>query len=75
MEVRPVEGTNLLLFTKFETKYKVGSIIKLKSGSPPMTVVACDESEVKATWFLENHLQGQAFPLDAVKEVKCVTSI
>lgn len=69
-EVKEVVGTNLLLFTKFEPKYKIGATVRLKSGSPLMTVVGCDENEVHVKWFIKNQLHGDTHPIHAVKEVK-----
>ena len=69
-EVKEVLGTNLLLFTKFEPKYKVGDIVQLRSGGPPMTVVGCDAREVHLRWFVDNHFHGECQPINAVKEVR-----
>jgi uncharacterized protein YodC (DUF2158 family) len=66
MQVKEVVGTNLLLFTKFEPKYKVGDIVRLKSGSPPMTVVACDNIEVQVHWYVGDQLNGANHPIQAV---------
>lgn len=66
--IKEVIGTNLLLFTKFEPKFKVGDIVKLKSGSPLMTVVACDEREVQVHWYVDNQLNGAVHPINAVRK-------
>jgi len=74
-EVKEVVGTNLLLYTKFDPKYKIGDTVRLKSGSPLMTVVACNENEVQVKWFIKNQLHGDTHPLQAVKEAKRGTSL
>lgn len=66
-EVREVVGTNLLLFTKFEPKFQIGDIVRLKSGSPPLTVVACDSTEVQVHWYVGDSLNGANHPIQAVK--------
>jgi uncharacterized protein YodC (DUF2158 family) len=74
-EVKEVVGTNLLVFTKFEPKYRVGDTVQLKSGGPTMTVVACDEREVHLKWFIENNLHGDIQPINAVKKVETNASL
>jgi len=68
-EVKEVLGTNLLVFTKFAPRYKAGDIVQLKSGSPDMTVVGCDQQEVHLKWFVGDQLHGDSQPINAVKEV------
>ena len=68
MQVKEVVGTNLLLFTKFEPKFKVGDIVTLKSGSPLLTVVACDRHEVQVHWYVGEQLNGANHPIQAVKK-------
>jgi uncharacterized protein YodC (DUF2158 family) len=67
-EVKEVVGTNLLLFTKFEPKFKIGDIVQLKSGSPDMTVVDCDQREVRVNWYVGNQLNGACHPVQAVRK-------
>ena len=74
-EVKEVLGTNLLLFTKFDPKFKVGDIVVLKSGSPNMTVICCDEREVQLRWFEGNQLNGTVQPLNAVKRIRSNASV
>ena len=75
MEVKEVVGTNLLLFTKFSPRYKVGDTVQLKSGGPIMTVVNCDEKEVQLRWFKESQLHGDVQPINAVKRVRNGASV
>lgn len=44
-------------------KYKIGNVVKLKSGGPEMTVVNFDEKEklVQCQWFEESHLIMEEF--------------
>jgi len=69
-EVKEVVGTNLLLYTKFEPKFRIGDTVKLKSGSPLMTVVSCDNTEVQVNWYVGNQLNGANHPIQAVKGAK-----
>lgn len=34
-----------------EQEIKVGSVVVLKSGSPPMTVTSINKDDVRTTWF------------------------
>lgn len=65
--VQPIEGTNLVLFTKFEPKFSVGDIVVLKTGGPRMTVVDCDADGVEVTWFAKQQLNATRWPLNAVR--------
>lgn len=62
-----VDGTNLVVFSKFEPKFKVGDIVTLKSGSPRMTVIACDHTGVEVQWFTQRKLNQASYPLNAVQ--------
>lgn len=67
-EIKEVVGTNLLLFTKFEPKFKVGDTVRLSSGSPLMTVVATDTESVHVRWFIGDQTHGDVYPINAVKK-------
>ena len=49
--------------------FPVGSIVKLKSGGPDMTVRELTGSGVHAQWFAGKKLEQGYFPLDSVEAV------
>ena len=50
-----------------ERKFKTGDIVKLKSGSPVMTVKCYDPpdgTDVTCSWFWKDQIQEKSFPED-----------
>lgn len=74
-EVKEVVGTNLLLFTKFEPKFKIGDTVRLSSGSPLMTVVAGDNEVVHVRWFIGDQTHGDVYPINAVRKARRGTPV
>lgn len=52
------------------TEFKAGDVVQLKSGGPPMTVVAADGTGVQCRWFSpgvrDNEAYKDAFPVACV---------
>ncbi len=53
------------------TDFKVGDVVKLKSGGPEMTVEGVTDDGQKAicTWFAGNKPDRKAFPFGALREI------
>ena len=63
---------------KIMSQFKVGDVVKLKSGGPKMTVSSIDEDGyIGCTWFIENKREGDSFmeaTLDLEKYETNITS-
>ena len=46
---------------------KVGDVVILKSGGPPMTVNCIHEQNVDCVWFMSGELKNGAFDKESVK--------
>lgn len=55
-----------------EESLKIGSLVKLRSDGPVMTVVKVGEA-VGCTWFHEGELKSAEFPLDSLCEADSIT--
>lgn len=66
MEARHIEGTNLVLMHNFDMKYQIGDIVRLRSGGPNSTVIACDRDNVEVQWYIDLALHGATHPVAAV---------
>ncbi len=53
------------------TEFKVGDVVRLKSGGPPMTIVYIDNefsTQLSCRWFVEGHeVRHDQFPPAALK--------
>ncbi|WP_031596691.1 YodC family protein [Ferrovum myxofaciens] len=49
--------------------FAVGTIVKLKSGGPDMTVKYAKDGSVTAQWFAGKKLEQGAFPASSLEEV------
>jgi uncharacterized protein YodC (DUF2158 family) len=49
------------------TQFKIGDVVTLKSGGPPMTVISTICDCVGVSWFDGNLLQGTSLVQDAVE--------
>ena len=47
--------------------FKVGDVVQLKSGRPPMTVKEIDEEEATCQWFSDNKADIGIFPVESLK--------
>ena len=56
--------------SKSNQEFKIGDIVKLKSGGPLMTVARCDVAKkVECMWFLEGKIEVGYFPPDSLQLV------
>ena len=57
--------------------FKIGDVVKLKSGGPAMTVMKVDDfgsrTIIKCTWFAESKNERADFPPDALLPAPPVT--
>ncbi len=68
--IRPIEGTNLILYCKPPQQFKAGDVVVLKSGGPRMTVVKCNSETVEVQWFTKRVLNATIQPINAVELIK-----
>lgn len=52
------------------TEFGIGSIVKLKSGGPDMTVYSVDRSHLNCQWFAGKKLERGAFHVETIEPVK-----
>lgn len=56
-------------------EFKIGDVVRLKSGGPDMTVVSLNENsmthkgQIKCQWFEKNRPQDSIFPSAALEKV------
>lgn len=53
-----------------ENEFEIGSIVKLKSGGPDMTVYAAERSHRYCQWFAGKKLERDSFHIDTIEFVK-----
>lgn len=51
-----------------DTKLKIGDIVKLKSGSPKMTVIHVYEDNIRCTWFDSKSIKDYVFAEPMLKK-------
>ncbi|WP_081499456.1 MULTISPECIES: YodC family protein [unclassified Pseudomonas] len=50
--------------------FAIGTIVKLKSGGPDMTVYSIDRSHLNCQWFAGKKLERGAFHVETIELVK-----
>ena len=50
--------------------FAIGSIVKLKSGGPDMTVYSLDRGHLNCQWFAGKKLERGVFHVDTIESVK-----
>ncbi|HEY6350346.1 MAG TPA: DUF2158 domain-containing protein [Candidatus Angelobacter sp.] len=60
----------VVTFRYVMTQWKVGDIVKLKSGGPAMTVSELADSQVWCMWFEGTEQKQAIFPVDALESVR-----
>lgn len=55
--------------TNAKEKFAVGTIVKLKSGGPDMTVQISDDDYLYAQWFAGKKLERGRFPVSSLEKV------
>lgn len=68
-EVPIVEISNLILLEGFLPKFKIGATVRLKSGSPLLTVTAARNGHVEVQWFEGTEAKQKIYPVAALQEV------
>ena len=49
---------------------KVGDIVKLKSGGPPMTVIDINPAGIACSWFVDYKTRKDTFPPDSLEKTE-----
>lgn len=58
---------NLVLLQGFLPPFRIGATVRLKSGSPLMTVTAVQEGHVEVQWFEGDIGKQKIFPVSALQ--------
>lgn len=64
-----VEIPKLIVLEGFLPKFKMGAIVKLKSGSPRLTVTAEHHGHVEVQWFEGTEAKQKIYPVAALQAV------
>ncbi len=62
------EKPKLVLLSGFLPKFKVGATVRLKSGSPMLTVTATHHAHVEVQWFEGTDAKQKIYPVAALQE-------
>lgn len=58
---------NLVLLQGFLPPFRIGATVRLKSGSPLMTVTAVEDGHVEVQWFEGEAAKQKIFPVSALQ--------
>ena len=61
---------NLVLLKDFLPPYRIGATVRLKSGSPVLTVTAIQDLHVEVQWFEGQVAYQKIYPLAALRPVR-----
>lgn len=61
---------NLVLLKGFLPQFKIGAIVRLKSGGPIMTVTAIQDGHVEAQWFNGDIAMQKIYPVGALNPAR-----
>lgn len=67
-------ATNLVLLKDFLPPFNIGDTVRLRSGSPLMTVTACINGQVEVNWFEDTIAKQKIYPVAALRKVRNVAS-
>ena len=70
-----VAAPKVLLLKDFLPIYPIGTIVRLKSGSPLLTVTAIHERHVEVQWFEGQEAKQKIYPVAALKPIRVRKSI
>lgn len=65
----------LILLKDFLPPYRIGATVRLKSGSPLLTVTAVQDGHVEVQWFEGQVAKQKIYPVGALKPLKMRKSI
>lgn len=74
-EIQAERPSNLILLKDFLPPYKIGSTVRLRSGSPLLTVTAIQDGHVEVQWFEGQEAKQKIYPIGALKPIKMRRSI
>lgn len=60
----------LVLLEGFLPKFKIGTTVRLKSGSPMLTVTAAHHGHVEVQWFEGAESKQKIYPVGALQEAR-----
>jgi uncharacterized protein YodC (DUF2158 family) len=60
---------NLIVLAGFLPEFQIGATVRLKSGSPTMTVTAVEDRHVEVHWFEGDVGMQKIFPVAALKAI------
>jgi uncharacterized protein YodC (DUF2158 family) len=69
-EVPSIVISNLVLLKDFLPPFQIGSTVRLKSGSPTMTVTAVQDGHVEVQWFEGDIAKQKIYPVGALNPVR-----
>lgn len=58
---------NLVLLKDFLPPFKIGATVRLKSGSPMLTVTAVQDGHVEVQWFEGTEAKQKIYPVAALQ--------
>lgn len=58
---------NLVLLQGFLPPFKIGAMVRLKSGGPRLTVTAVEDGHVEVQWFEGEIAKQKIFPVGALQ--------
>lgn len=61
---------NLVLLTDFLPKFRIGATVRLKSGSPMLTVTATHHAYAEVQWFEGTEAKQKIYPVAALQEAR-----
>jgi uncharacterized protein YodC (DUF2158 family) len=63
-------GVKLVLLKDFLPAFNIGDMVRLKSGSPLLTVTACIDGQVEVNWFEETIAKQKIYPIAALRKTR-----
>jgi uncharacterized protein YodC (DUF2158 family) len=63
----PVAVSNLILLEGFLPPFRIGATVRLKSGSPLLTVTAVQEGHAEVQWFEGTAAKQKIYPVGALQ--------
>ncbi len=65
----------MVLLKDFLPLYPIGATVRLKSGSPLLTVTAIQDGHVEVQWFQGQEAKQKIYPIGALKPLRMRKSI